>query len=210
MIGAASLAQGGAWAEATLGAAVPLGGAHPDMATCNRLARLPAGYLEIIAVDPSQTATRPRWYGLDDPALQARLSARPRPIAWVLATADIEAAATRAGWDVGEIVSARRGDLSWRIAVRPDGAAAEGVLPALIEWPESLGRQAPRERMADLGLALGALTLRHPEPARIEGLLASLDAAAAAAAAGFALIVAEGETPSLEAALRSPRIDRSV
>lgn len=207
VIGADTLAQGGAWARETLKADVPAGGAHPSMATHNLLARLPVGYLEIIAVDPEATPTRPRWYGLDDADIRARLKERPRAIAWVLAVDDIDAAAEQAAWDVGEIVEASRGDLSWRISVAADGSVAEGVLPALIEWPEHLGRAAPTGRMADLGFVLRSLRLHHPEPSRIERLLASVQAAEAMAAAGASLYVRGGERPAIEAMLTPPNVD---
>lgn len=207
VIGADTLAQGATWARETLKAEAPAGGAHPLMATHNLLARLPVGYLEIIAIDPGATPTRPRWYGLDDPETRERLRERPRAIAWVLAVDDIEAAAAQAAWDVGEIVEAARGDLSWRISVPADGAVVEGVLPALIEWPESLGRAAPTGRMADLGFVLRSLRLLHPAPTRIERLLASVGAAEAMAAAGASLYVRGGERPAIEAMLTPPSVD---
>ena len=78
---AASLAEGVAWCEATLGVTPGPGGEHPLMGTHNRLLRIaspafPQAYLELIAIDPDAPALgRVRWFGLDDPALQARLQA---------------------------------------------------------------------------------------------------------------------------------------
>ena len=211
VIGAADLDQGAAWARETLGAQVPAGGAHPLMGTHNLLARLPAGYLEIIAADPAAADPgRARWYSLDDPATRAAIAERPRPIAWVLAVDDLDAAAARAAWNVGEILTATRGDLTWRISVPADGSVVEGVLPTLIEWPESLGRNAPTSRMADLGLAMRSLRLETPTPARIRDALASLDAAEAMAAAGVALSVVEAAVPGLEAMFTSPRVRMSL
>lgn len=200
VIGAGDLEAGAAWAATTLGARPPIGGAHPAMGTHNLLTRFPSGYLEVIAVDPAAPRpARPRWYGLDDPATRARIAERPRPIAFVLATDDLEAAVASAPWDLGEIVTASRGDLVWRMALRPDGAVAEGVLPVLIEWPESLARRAPVDRMADLGLALRALTLKHPEPGRIRDLLERFGATEAMIDAGAPLAVERAEAASIEA-----------
>ena len=211
VIGAADLRQGADWAQATLGATIPAGGAHPLMRTHNLLARLPAGYLEIIAADPDAPAAgRPRWYGLDSPVTRALITERPRPIAWVLAVDDLEAAAARAAWDAGEILTATRGDLSWRISVPADGSVVEGVLPALIEWPASLGHRAPTDRMADLGLALRSLRLDTPTPSRIRDALHSLDAEAVMAAAGVSLTVAEAPEARLEAMFTSPHVRMSM
>ena len=64
------------------------GGAHPLFGTHNRLLRLacaeaPRAYLEIMAINPQATPTRPaglkRWFDLDDPALQARLAGDGHP-----------------------------------------------------------------------------------------------------------------------------------
>ena len=54
---AASLAEGVAWCEATLGVTPGPGGEHPLMGTHNRLLRIatadfPHAYLEIIAINP--------------------------------------------------------------------------------------------------------------------------------------------------------------
>lgn len=211
VIGAADLDQGADWARATLGSAIPVGGAHPLMRTHNLLARLPAGYLEIISIDPAAPPRgRARWYGLDAPTTRAAIAERPRPIAWVLAVDDIDASASRAAWDVGEILTASRGDLTWRISVPADGSVVEGVLPALIEWPESLGRRAPTDRMADLGLALRSLRLDTPDPARIHDALASLDAEAAMATAGVSLSLAQAAEAKLEAMFTSPSVRMSL
>lgn len=216
VLGAADLAEGDAWVERVFGVSMPTGGAHPDFGTHNRLARLPFGYLELIAIDPAaKPPPRPRWYGLDDSAVQARLAERPRPLAWVLNCDDLAAAKARAGWDIGPIIEARRGDLTWRIAVPREGGAVEAVLPLLIEWPESLGRRPPVARMSDIGLALRELRLRHPDPAGIGALLETVGAEAAAGAAGFALRLEriendESRENSIEAVFMRPQIAVSV
>lgn len=210
VIGAQTRELGAAWAKETLKADLPIGGAHPLMGTHNLLARLPVGYLEIISADPEAAApARWRWYGLDDPAVRAAIATRPRPIGWVLAVDDIDAAAARAEWGVGEIITASRGDLTWRMAVREDGAVVDGVLPLLIEWPPNASgeKRAPTERMADLDLALRSLTLKHPDPERLATLLASVDAEPALGAAGVALKIAEAPHGAIEAMLTPPGLN---
>ena len=82
VVAAASLDEGVAWCEATLGMSPGPVGAHALFGTHNRLLRLHSGehrraYLEIIAIDPGASPTRPaplrRWFDLDDPALRHRL-----------------------------------------------------------------------------------------------------------------------------------------
>ena len=64
VIAAASLAEGVAWCEATLGVVPGPGGSHPLMGTHNRLlhiasAAFPQAYLEIIAIEPGKQPSRP-------------------------------------------------------------------------------------------------------------------------------------------------------
>ncbi len=204
VIGARDLESGRAWAADRLGVEPPAGGAHPTMGTHNLLVRLPVGYLEIIAVDPNAAApAQARWYGLDAPETQARLAAAPQVLTWVVAVPDLDAAvaaAETAGWRPGKPVQASRGDLSWRITLPEDGAPLEGgAMPTLIEWPESLGRAAPRDRMKDLGLALSGLTLRVADR---DAALSRLRAVGADMP-GVAIAVEEGP-PGLSAGLSTP------
>lgn len=177
VIAAASLDQGVAWCEATLGITPGPGGTHPLMGTHNRLLRIateafPDAYLEIIAIDPAAPALgRARWFGLDDAGLQARLQAGPRLIHVVARTSALGAdrqALLDAGLDPGVPVSAGRdtpqGPLAWQIVVRDDGVLpCGGALPTLIEWQ---GRH-PAQAMADSGVTLRALQWAGlPPPAR--------------------------------------------
>ncbi len=148
VIAADSLDQGVAWCTATLGVAPGPGGKHPLMGTHNRLLRIdspafPQAYLEIIAIDPAAPAPgRVRWFGLDDPALQAQLRGGPRLVHAVARTPNLDtlrAALIALGQDPGPPLAAGRdtpeGRLAWRILVRDDGALpAGGRLPTLIEW----------------------------------------------------------------------------
>lgn len=166
VIAAASLEEGVAWCEATLGAVPAPGGQHPLMSTHNRLLRtdspsFPRAYLEIIAIDAAASPPgRARWFDLDDAALQQRLRAGPALIHWVARVPDLDAtcAAWRAaGIERGEVLAASRGSLRWRIAVRPDGARlAQGALPTLIEW----GEAHPCDTLPPSGVALESLALR--------------------------------------------------
>ncbi len=199
VIGAASLAQGVAWAEEALGVVVPPGGAHPLMGTHNRLTALgPACFLEIIAIDPDAAPPgRPRLFALDDPAMRARLERSPRLIAWVAGTGDLLASLARAraaGVDLGRAVAMTRGDLAWQFSIRDDGGLPEnGTLPALIQWRAG---PHPAGRMTDQGLRLETLELRHPDPARLEAVLGAIGASHLAA-------TARAEGPALRAVLRT-------
>lgn len=169
VVGASSLAEGLAWCEAQFGLVPGAGGKHALMGTHNRVfavasARFPRAYLEIIAIDPQAPPPgRPRWFDLDDAALQRVLAQGPALIHWVARCDDLEAelAALRAqGIDAGEALAAERetpaGLLRWRIGVRTDGRRlAAGALPTLIEW----GARHPADTLPDVGVVLDAMTL---------------------------------------------------
>lgn len=185
---AASLDQGVAWCEATLGVTPGPGGEHPLMGTHNRL--LPLGgtefggaYLEIIAINSranSQAITRThRWFDMDKPQLQATVATRgPQLIHWVLRVPQL--AQTHTAWaalglERGEIITASRptpqGLLQWQITVRPDGQRLmDGCLPTLIAW----GDTHPTQSMSAPQLALAGLQLAHPDAQRLDQALAPL------------------------------------
>jgi hypothetical protein len=170
VIGADSLEQGMAWCERTLGVQPAGGGRHPLMGTHNRLLaigseRFPECYLEIIAIDPVAAApARPRWFGLDDAALQAALREQPRLLHAVARTQMIEMlrwGLINSGLNPGEPVAAQRetpnGLLKWRITVRADGRTeCAGALPTLIEWQGP----HPYEHLPRSPVALRELVLR--------------------------------------------------
>ncbi len=188
VVAAASLAEGVAWCEATLGVTPGPGGAHALFGTHNRLLRLhsaahPKAYLEIIAIDPAATPTRPaplrRWFDLDEPTLRQRLQREgPHLVHWVASVPDLEAAVAAwqvLGLDRGPVIEASRptpqGLLRWRITVRDDGQRLfGGALPTLIQW----GNTHPADGMADAGLGLRALRLQHPEADRLRAALAAI------------------------------------
>ncbi|HEY6135993.1 MAG TPA: VOC family protein [Rubrivivax sp.] len=202
VVAAASLEQGVAWCEATLGVTPGPGGQHPLMGTHNRLLKIateafPDAYLEIIAIDADATApTRARWFGLDDPALQARLQERPRLIHFVARSTMLDMhrwGLISVGLKPGDPVRAGRetpaGPLAWQILVRDDGRLeCGGALPTLIQWD---GRH-PAQAMPDSGVTLRALALRGvPDRASALLQLRGLD-------------VQAGAGPALRATLQTP------
>lgn len=171
VIGAASLEQGARYIRECLDVVIPKGGAHPLMGTHNLLMRLgDAAFLEVIAIDPAAPPpSRKRWYGLDDPELQSRITISPMPIAWVVRSGDIIRNAALCGYSSDEIIKVSRGDLSWQLTVPDDGHLPwGGALPHVIEWD---GGVRPWEQMADFGFRLDRLTLSHPD---VDGLAGAL------------------------------------
>ena len=186
---AASLAEGVAWCEATLGVTPGPGGEHPLMGTHNRLLRIatadfPNAYFEIIAITPIADKDRrtlgKRWFDMEDPALTARVARDgPQLIHWVARVPDVHAAAASLaaqGIDRGEVIQASRatpgGLLQWQITVRSDGQRLfDGCLPTLIQW----GDTHPAASMPESGVTLKALELQHPDAAALRAACESLD-----------------------------------
>jgi len=180
VIVADTLEQGAHWCEATLGATPAAGGRHPRMGTHNRLLsisaeRFPDTYLEIVAIDPDAPSPgRPRWMGIDDPALRAAVRETPRLVHAVARTSMIEMVRwglINCGLNPGAPVAAERdtpdGMLKWRITVRDDGLPeCAGALPTLIEWQ---GRH-PCERLPESSVRLRDLTLRGLPPQALDVL----------------------------------------
>lgn len=209
VVAARTLDEGVAWCESTLGVTPGPGGEHALFGTHNRLLRLacasaPRAYLEVIAVNPQATPTRPaghkRWFDLDDPALQERLAQHgPQLVHWVASVPDVEAAHARLlalGMERGPVIGASRptpqGLLQWRITVRDDGQRLfDGALPTLIQW----GETHPAASMPHSGLRLQALTLAHPEAPRLQQALAAIGLDGVAVAPGPAALTAQLDTP---------------
>ena len=180
VVAAASLEQGVAWCESTLGVTPGPGGTHPLMSTHNRLMKIstaafPDCFLEIIAIDPAALPPgRARWFGLDDPALQHALQAGPRLLHAVARSTMLDMhrwGLITVGQKPGEPLSASRempdGLLQWEILVREDGQLnCGGALPTLMQWKGP----HPAARMAESGLSLKALTL-HGVPERARDVL---------------------------------------
>ena len=78
VVASARLDEGADWVEQRLGVRPQPGGRHVAMGTHNALLKLGVQtYLEVIAIDPEGTPpSRPRWFALDEPGMQARLASR--------------------------------------------------------------------------------------------------------------------------------------
>jgi len=188
-VAAETLAAGRAMVEAALGVRLDEGGRHAHFGTHNLLLGLGEGiYLEVIAVDPAAPAPqRSRWFGLD------RFAGRPRPVAWICRTDDLDAAL--AGFpDAGEPVALLRGDLRWRMAVPASGMLPfDNAFPALIAWQ---GAGHPAARLAPSGCRLKRLEVAHPEAEALQARLAPvLDDARVIFVPGPGGLRAEFETP---------------
>ena len=198
VVAAATLTAGCDFIEERLGVRPRPGGKHPAMGTHNALLRAgPRLFLEVIAIDPGGARPlRPRWFELDDPRMQAALAEGPALVHWVARSRDIVHDAPRSPIDLGRIVSASRGDLSWRITVPDDGhLPARGLVPTLIEWSDA---RHPADALPDAGVQMIALAGEHPEPAPVRAALAALSLSET-------LKVTYGQSPRLAAMLRSPR-----
>ena len=166
VVAAATLPKGVAHVERLLGVEMSRGGQHVFMGTHNAVLRLGNDcYLEVIAIDLSLPAPpRQRWFGLDDPALQASLAKSPRLIHWVASTNDIVAAQAMAPDILGPIVAASRGTLNWKITIPDSGnLPGGGAFPTLIEWSKG---DHIAGKLADRGCSLVELVIAHPDADR--------------------------------------------
>ena len=198
VVAATTLADGIDYVAAITGAAPQPGGRHPAMGTHNALLRLGERfYLEIIAIDPDGTKpSRPRWFGLDDVALQAELTERPRLIHWVARTDAIESTAAACLIALGPIHPMSRGDFRWRITIPDDGALpGKGVVPTLIQWDVAIH---PADRLPPSNVTLAQLAATHSDPAPVRAALGKLGVE------GVIQVTYDRET-RLAAMLRTPR-----
>jgi hypothetical protein len=169
------------------------------MGTHNLLLRLgDSVFLEVIAPDPgAQRPDRPRWFGLDDPAVLRE----PRLAAWVARTDTLRDCPPDVLAVVGCIETMTRGAREWLITIPADGSLPMGgAVPMLIEW------QSPREPagrgLPESGCSLDLLEIRHPE----EALARSLHARAGL---GDTLRISAGAA-SLRATILTPLGMRSI
>ena len=180
-IWATSLDVGVPWFEALTGVTLTQGGEHARLSTHNRIAAFnPCCYLELISINPAAPAPeRPRWFGLDQPAVKQRLQQGPQLLTWVISTSDIDAtvaAARYAGVDPGSPVPMSRGDLHWQVAFPADGSLPEaGTFPLIIQWQDQQGAH-PAASMQRLPLAFERLDIFHPEPAFLAQALDAIGA----------------------------------
>ncbi len=218
-----NLAQASAWCMATFGVTAGPGGRHALMGTHNLLLPIggpawPQAYLEMIAIDPDAAPPaggRARWFGMDDPWLQAAVRDSPQLVHLVAQTCplpDALAALAVLGEEVGEAVRASRpgpqGELRWQISLRRDGEPQhQGALPTLIEWDGP----HPSAAMPSVGLRLDSLCLASADADGFAMALAAIGlqgvAHQRAAGKGHALpaLQARFSSPRGEVELRSPR-----
>ncbi|MEM9198978.1 MAG: VOC family protein [Pseudomonadota bacterium] len=171
VLGARDLASAETVLTAKLGAPPPAHGAHPTMGTHNALWALGGGsYLELVAIDPAaQAPDRPRWFGLDDPAQQARLSDGPVLLAWVVEPRDVDAARAALPEDPGPLERHYRDALHWHLTVPSDGLPRlGGALPHLIAWPDNI--TPPGRALPECGLRLDCLSVSLPDPTPLAAL----------------------------------------
>lgn len=198
VVASATLGEGVAWVEERLGVTMGPGGKHAAMGTHNRLLSLgPDRFLEVIAVDPEAPPPgRPRWFGLDAPATQARLAKGPFLIHWVVRTDDIARTLAAIAPGTVEVLALARGDYRWQIGVPRDGGLADGgTFPTVIQWE---GRR-PAAALPASGCSLDRLDLHHAKAhSTLQNLrehgLSALDP-----------VEAREGSPRLAAHIRSPR-----
>src|SRR5439155_17458638 len=130
-------------------------------------------FLEIIAIDPAGSKpARPRWFGLDNIALQAVRTERPRLIHWVARTTDIEYDLARCPIALGNVHAMARGDYRWRITIPDDGALpGRGIVPTVIQWDVP---SHPADTLPAAHVSIAGFAASHPEPAEIRDAFASL------------------------------------
>jgi hypothetical protein len=213
---AASLDQGVQWCEDTLGISPGPGGEHEKYGTHNRLFKIaspqfPLAYFEIIAINPEavipKRAQVPRWFDMDDAAVQKAVAQGPRLIHFVSSTEDVKAARhllRTQGIERGQVVQAsrksRKGTLNWQITVREDGERLfNGCLPTLIQWgkPEATDplRLHPRNSLPRSGVTLQGLTVSHPSGVKLQTAFDAIGLTGIAIETGPANLVASLQTP---------------
>lgn len=167
VFGCAALEQGAATLTRRFGAPPGGRGVHAMMGTHNALWNMGDAYVELVAIDPAASHPgRPRWFGLDEPDVQARLASGPRLLTWVAAVDDPGAVA--APEPLGPPEAFARDDLRWRMAVPVAGRSVlDGVFPNPITWDAGLH---PAKRLPDVGLRCAQLALSDPDIGALRGL----------------------------------------
>ncbi len=213
---ASSLQAGVQWCEETLGITPGPGGEHDKYGTHNRLFKIaspqfPLAYFEIIAINPAavipKRAQVPRWFDMDNPALQKAVALQPQLVHFVSSTDDIKAARhvlRTQGIERGQVVHASRksgkGTLHWQITVREDGERLfNGCLPTLIQWgkPDASDplRLHPRNSLPRSGVTLQSLAISHPSAAKLQTACESIGLQGIAISDGPAHLLAKLQTP---------------
>jgi hypothetical protein len=206
VVAAASLDEGAAWCEATLGVVPGPGGEHPLMGTHNRLLRIatvdhPRAFFEIIAVQPGRAAQRAhRWFDLDAEAVCDTLArSGPQLLHFVANVPDLrQALAALRGLQIerGEAVTLSRmtprGLLEWQMSIREDGQRLfAGALPTLIQW----GATHPASALPESGVTLQSLAASHPQAATLRAAYEAVGLQGVSLKEGPARLCAVLETP---------------
>ena len=198
VLAATTLADGIEYVADLTGVAPRPGGRHVAMGTHNALLRLGTrAYLEIIAIDPDGAKPlRPRWFDLDDIALQSELMVRPQLVHWVARTTDIDRATAVCPIPLGNVTPMERGDYRWRITIPDDGKRpGKGVVPALIQWDVPAH---PADRLPASKVSVAQIAAAHADPASVRAALVALGLA-------DTLQVTYDRNTRLAAMLRTPR-----
>lgn len=175
VVGTKDLDSGARWLEDMLGVPPIGGGEHTTMGTYNKLWSLGSGsYLELVAINPNApTPSRPRWFGLDDPDIQDSLASGPRLLNWAVRVDDIDQAVKDCPVNIGSIHTMSRGDFTWKVAIREDGALVhQGHIPLVIQWQTP----HPASTMQDQGLSLVRLKAHRSEKTGVVKALESIGA----------------------------------
>lgn len=170
IFGCAELDAGAAWLSERLGVQEAARGVHKMMGTHNALWNMGEAYIELVAINPDAPHPgRPRWFGLDDAATQAKLANGVALLTWAIAGAPIEPIVAKAPVDLGPVESFSRDDLAWNLAVPVKGSPGlDGAFPLTLHWTKGVH---PAERLPDVGVRCDRLAVSHPEMAAIRGAL---------------------------------------
>ena len=203
LLGAPDLDSAIFWFEKAAGVRPAIGGSHPGMGTRNALVSLGGRqYLEIIAPDPAQSAFN---FQIDVRSLPG-----PRLVTWAASTPALDEVVSTARSASLTVFGPRDGS-----RVRPDGTTlrwrSAGALadfrmgtvdpvPFFIEW--AAGSPHPATDSPG-GCRLTAFEVRHPDPERLQRLLATLGIDAAVSRAETAALGAVLATPNGEVRLAS-------
>ena len=207
LLGAPDLDSAIAWFDKATGVRPAIGGSHPGMGTCNALVSLGGRqYLEIIAPDPAQSAFN---FQID-----VRTLPGPRLVTWAASTPALDTVVSAAGSAGLTVFGPRDGS-----RVRPDGTTlrwrSAGALadfrmgtvdpvPFFIEW--AAGSPHPAADPATDspgGCRLTGFEVRHPDPERLQRLLATLGIEAAVTRAATTALGAVLATPNGQVRLSS-------
>ncbi|PLL10190.1 riboflavin deaminase [Tabrizicola sp. TH137] len=172
---APSLEEGFTHVRFCLDMDVPFGTRHAYMGTHNHRLRLgETVYLEIVAVDPFESAPRgPRWFGLDHSDTVRRNWEMGRRLrSWVANTSSMDRLLESFGGVFGVKRNLPEDGPEFSFAVPVDGSLPEdGALPSVIDH---CGDTDFIATIPDFGARLRHLDLACPEPERIADISRSL------------------------------------